>query len=182
MNTGRFSYRYTADFNRDGINADLIYIPSNPSEITFTDIKSGSNVLFTAQQQSEAFFKYLDQDAYLSKNKGKYAERNGALMPWRNRFDLRILQDIFTNVAGRKNTLQLSLDVLNVGNLLNSNWGIIQTTNLSNGAILVPTVANDGTATFQLARVNNQLPTNTFRNVLSTSTTYGMQVGLRYIF
>ncbi len=182
LNTGRFSYRYTADFNRDGINADLIYIPSNPSEITFTDIKSGSNVLFTAQQQSEAFFKYLDQDAYLSKNKGKYAERNGALMPWRNRFDLRILQDIFTNVAGRKNTLQLSLDVLNVGNLLNSNWGIIQTTNLSNGAILVPTVANDGTATFQLARVNNQLPTNTFRNVLSTSTTYGMQVGLRYIF
>lgn len=182
INTGRFSYRYTADFNKDGINADLIYIPANPSEINFKDIVSSGNVLFTAQEQSDAFFKYVDQDSYLSKNKGKYAERNGALMPWRNRFDLRILQDIFTNVGGRKNTLQISLDVLNVGNLINSEWGIIQTTNLSNGGLLAPTVANDGTATFQLARVGGKLPESTYRNVLSTSTTYGMQVGLRYIF
>jgi hypothetical protein len=180
--TGRFDYRYTADFNRDGINSDLIYIPSSPSDITFTNVVSGGNVVFTAQQQSDAFFAYIEQDPYLSKNKGGYAERNGALLPWRNRFDLRLLQDIFTNINGKKHTLQLSVDVLNVGNMLNSNWGIIQTTNYNNGAILVPSVATDGTATFQMARVSNQLPTTTFRNVLSTGTTWGMQVGLRYIF
>ena len=181
-NTGRYSYRYTADFNRDGINADLIYIPRDPSEITFTDVVSGGNVQFTAQQQSDAFFAYIDQDPYLSKNKGKYADRNGALFPWRHRFDLRLLQDIFTNIKGRRNTLQLSIDILNVGNLVNSDWGIIQTTNYNNGAILVPNVAANGTATFQMARVNNQLPTTTFRNITNTSTTWGMQVGLRYIF
>ncbi|HMR89034.1 MAG TPA: hypothetical protein PKD51_12810, partial [Saprospiraceae bacterium] len=92
------------------------------------------------------------------------------------------LQDIFTNIKGRKHTLQLSVDVLNVGNMINSDWGIIQTTNYNNGAILVPSVAADGTATFQMARVSNQLPTTSFRNVLSTATTWGMQVGLRYIF
>ncbi len=183
INTGRFSYRYTSDFNRDGINADLIYVPSNPSEIIFTDIlNADKSVKFSAQQQSDAFFKYIDQDPYLSKNKGKYAERNGATMPWRNRFDLRILQDIFTNIAGRKNTLQISLDVLNVGNLINSDWGIIQTTNLSNGGLLTPKVNADGTATFQMAQVSGKLPDSTYRNVLSTSTTYGMQLGLRYIF
>lgn len=181
-NTGRFNYRYTTDFNRDGINSDLIYIPNDPSEITFTNITSQGNVLFTAQEQSDAFFAYIDQDPYLSKNKGSYADRNGALIPWRNRFDLRILQDIFTNIGNRKHTLQLSLDVLNVGNLLNSDWGIIQTPNYSNGGILVPNVAADGTTTFQLARVGGTFPTQTFRNVLSTATTWGMQVGLRYIF
>ncbi|MFZ1704133.1 MAG: carboxypeptidase regulatory-like domain-containing protein [Saprospiraceae bacterium] len=181
-NTGRYSYRYTADFNRDGINSDLIYIPQDASQITFTDIISGGNVLFSAEQQSDAFFAYVDQDPYLSENKGKYAERNGALIPWRNRFDLRILQDIFTNIGGKKHTLQLSVDILNVGNLINSNWGIIQTPNYSNGGILVPNVAADGTATFQLARVSNAFPTETFRNVLSTATTWGMQLGLRYIF
>jgi len=181
-NTGRYDYRYTSDFNRDGINSDLIYIPASPDEITFTDIVSSGNVVFTAKQQSDAFFNYVEQDKYLSKNKGKYAERNGAVLPWRNRFDLRLLQDIFTNIKGRKHTLQLSVDMLNVGNLLNSDWGIIQTTNYNNGAILVPNVTSDGKATFQMARVNNQLPTTSFRNVLSTATTWGMQVGLRYIF
>ncbi len=182
INTGRFSYRYTSDFNRDGINSDLIYIPASPSEITFRDVVSGGNVQFTAQQQSDAFFAYVDQDDYLSKNKGQYAERNGAVQPWRNRFDLRILQDIFVNTGGKKNTLQFSVDILNVGNLLNSSWGILQQTNYNNGAILVPSVANDGTATFQMARVNNQLVTETYRDVVSTSTTWGMQIGLRYIF
>lgn len=182
-NQGRFSYRYTSDFNQDGINADLIYIPKDASEITFTDIKSGANVLFTAAQQSDAFFKYVEQDAYLNANKGSYAERNGALLPWRNRFDFKILQDIFTNINGRKNTLQFSLDILNVGNLLNSDWGIRQFTSLSNGAILTPTVnATTGTATYQLARVRNALPTTSFTNVLSTATTWGAQAGLRYIF
>ncbi len=181
-NTGRFSYRYTADVNRDGINADLIYIPASPSEITFRDVVSGGNVQFSAQQQSDAFFNYIDQDPYLSKNKGKYAERNGAMLPWRNRFDLRILQDIFMNAGGKKNTLQFSVDVLNVGNLLNSSWGIIQVTNYNNGAILVPQVAADGTATFQMARENNQLQTSSFRDLVSTGTTWGLQLGLRYSF
>ena len=181
--TGRYSYRYTADFNRDGVNSDLIYIPANENEITFTDIKnSDGKVTFSASDQSNAFFKYVDQDPYLSKHKGEYAERNGALFPWRNRFDFRLLQDIFTNIKGRKNTLQISLDILNVGNLLNSNWGILQTTNISNGAILKPSVSSDGTATFQMATVSNKLPEKTFTNILSTSTTWGMQLGLRYIF
>jgi hypothetical protein len=182
LNTGRFSYRYSADFNRDGINADLIYIPNDASEITFTDIKSGTTTLFTAQQQSDAFFAYIDQDEYLSANKGKYAERNGAMYPWRNRFDFKLLQDIFTNIGGKRRTLQFSFEVLNFGNLLNSNWGILKTLNYSNGSILKPKVNNDGTATFEMVTVNNQLASETFKNVFSTSTTYSLQLGFRLIF
>lgn len=122
---GRYSYTYSADFNRDGANADLIYIPKDPSEITFVDITSGTGAntvtQFTAAQQRDAFFAFIDQDAYLSKHKGEYADRNGARFPWRNQFDVKILQDIFTNIGNKRNSLQLSLDIFNVGNLLNNN-------------------------------------------------------------
>lgn len=174
---GRFSYRYSADFNRDGINGDLIFIPNSPSDITFTNVTG-----FTAQQQSEAFFKYIEQDEYLNANKGKYAERNGALRPWRNQWDFRLLQDIYTDIKGQRNTLQLSLDILNVGNLINSKWGIVQNVAYPNGSILTPTVAADGTATFTMPRVSNQLLDSTFVNSISTASTWSMQLGLRYIF
>jgi hypothetical protein len=33
------------------------------------------------------------------------------------------MQDIFTNIGKNRNTLQLSLDIFNFGNLLNKDWG-----------------------------------------------------------
>lgn len=184
---GRYSYRYTSDFNLDGINADLIYIPKDASEITFTNITSGSTVLFTAQQQSDAFFKYLEQDEYLKANKGSYAERNGALLPWRNRFDLRFLFDVNPKIGGKKRQVQFSADVLNFGNMINSDWGLRQFTTYNNGAILTPSVnATTGVATYQMATItqNGQrvLPTSSFTNVVSAATTWSAQVGARISF
>ena len=45
-------------------------------------------------------------------------------MPWRNNFDAKIMQEFFIKVGGKRNTIQVSLDVLNVANLINKNWGI----------------------------------------------------------
>jgi len=42
-------------------------------------------------------------------------QENEFLSPWLNRFDIRILQDIFTNIGSRRNTLQASLDIVNFG-------------------------------------------------------------------
>ncbi|WP_460586397.1 TonB-dependent receptor [Hymenobacter arcticus] len=192
---GRYSYLYSTDFNRDGATADLIYIPKDASEITFADITTGTgaNLVtnFTAKQQSDAFFAFVDQDAYLSKHKGQYAERNGAQYPWRNQVDVKILQDIFTNLGGKRNSLQVSLDIFNLGNLLNNNWGRVQQTTFNSSAILEPqngtslTSATTGPRpTFRLSRdaVTGQLLTSTFRNAVSFSSTYSMQLGLRYNF
>jgi hypothetical protein len=184
----RFSYTYSADFNRDGINNDLIYIPRNPSEITFTTKTVGSGtsaVTFTPQQQSNMFFAYIAQDKYLSKHMGEYAERNAANTPWRNQIDVKLLQDLFVNVGKKRNTIQFSLDIFNFGNLINPSWGIFKTVNAP--AILVPSLTNvavGGTVkpTFQLATVGNGLATQTFRDNLSITSTYYMQFGLRYIF
>jgi len=182
---GRFSYVYSSDFNRDGANADLIYVPANDSEIDFVPTTIGG-VAYTAQQQKDLFFKYVDQDDYLRTRKGKYAERNGAAFPWRNQVDFKFLQDIFVNIGGKRNTLQFSFDVFNLGNLLNRSWGVKKLTN-SRG-ILVPQNASalggagNPRPTFVLATDRNAPISTTFRNDVSLASTYYMQFGLRYIF
>jgi len=166
---GRYSYTYGGDLNGDGSNLnDLIYIPTS-SEV--------SQMTFSGSGQAAAFESYIRQDDYLSDNRGSYAERYGALAPWRGRWDLKILQDFNFNVAeGKTNTVQLSLDVLNVGNLLSSDWGLTQQPN----NVQPIGVSVDGTNT----------PTYTFDPDLQE--TYGYdssllnrwqaQFGVRYIF
>ena len=183
----RFSYVYGADFNRDGFNGnDLMYIPKDPSEITFSAFTYPNGVNYTAAEQSAIFFKYIDQDKYLRAHKGQYAERNGAQAPWRNQVDIKILQDLFMNVGKTKNTIQLTLDIFNFGNLLNPNWGKSRTVNAT--SLLVPTNQNSLVPggnirpTFRLATDRNNPVVDTFRDNVSVFSTYFMQMGIRYIF
>jgi hypothetical protein len=185
----RFSYTYSSDFNRDGVNADLIYIPKDPSEITFvpTTVGTGANaVVYTAQQQSDMFFRYIEQDEYLSAHRGEYAERNGGKQPWRNQVDFKFMQDIFVNTGGKRNTLQFSLDIMNLGNFINRDWGLQITNNQR--SILTPRNVTDITPggvtrpTFSFNADRGLLPSTTFRNLESILSTYYMQFGLRYIF
>ncbi len=177
---GRYSYYYSTDFNRDGQVNDLIYVPKDASEITFVDYPSNGP---TAAQQSEAFWKLVESDKYLSSRKGMPAERNGAVAPWRHQFDFRFTQELFAGkVAGSKNSLQLFFDVFNVGNLINSKWG---TYTINNNNLLTPvTVVQDGTAkpTFRLNQITGALISESNRINTSISSTYYMQFGLRYAF
>lgn len=185
---GRFSYVYNADFNRDRQNGnDLIYVPRDASEINFVDRPATATTPFvSAADQSRLFFQYVEKDKYLKDRKGMYAERNGALLPWRNQFDVKFVQDLFSNFFGKRNTLQFSVDVFNFANLLNSEWGVTQTTNAA--SLLDVTNVNNltpgGTTrpTFRLALDRGQPVTSAFRDNLTTGSTYFMQFGLRYIF
>jgi hypothetical protein len=182
---GRFSYIYSSSIVRDGSNNALIYVPKDETEITFVDQTVNSKV-WTAKEQSDAFFAYIEQDDYLKTRKGKYAERNGAQLPWVDKFDVRIAQEFFVNVAGKRNTLQVSLDILNIGNLLNPNWGKTYLFNQNN--ILVPNNMSSVTATgtvkpnFKLNPYNNEMLSKTFRDNVGYASTYSMQLGVKYIF
>jgi hypothetical protein len=183
---GRFSYTYSSNIVRDGAGSNnLIYIPRDPSEIDFVN-QTVNTFVWTAQAQEDQFFKYIKQDKYLSSRQGKYAERNGAIMPWRNSIDVKLMQDFFVNVAGKRNTIQISLDILNIGNLLNNHWGLAQSYNQGN--ILTQTnissIVPGGTVrpTYRLNPFNNTMLTKTFVDNISYFSTYSMQLGVRYIF
>ncbi len=175
----RFGYRYSNDYNQDAISSDLIYIPKDASEITFV-----ANGAFTPAQQSAAFFAYVDQDKYLSKRKGQFAERNGAKFPWFSNMDFRILQDIMPVNKHRNYGLQLSMEVENFTNLLNSDWGVTKRTNYGNGAILAVVAAPTATtaATYRMNLVSNALPTKTFASNITVGNTWRMNLGLRLNF
>jgi outer membrane receptor protein involved in Fe transport len=186
---GRFSYVYSSDFNRDGQNGDLIYIPANRDEITFAPLTVGTGanaVTYSPEQQKDMFFDYIAQDKYLSSRMGQYAERNGAMLPWRNQIDFKLIQDLFVNIGGKRNTLQFSWDVFNLGNFINSDWGVYKTINAS--SLLVPANTNSlvagGTTvpTFRMATFGGEPVKSTFSNNRSIASTYYMQFGLRYIF
>jgi hypothetical protein len=186
---GRQSYTYSTDINRDGVSSDLIYVPNGPSEIDFVPLTIGSGataVTYTAKQQSDIFFRFIERDQYLRGRKGKYAERNGSFTPFNGQFDFRFQQDIFTNIGGKRNTIQFNWDVVNFGNLLNKYWGIQRSSNTS--SILVPTNATaltpGGTTrpTFRIATEGNTPITYGFRDSVGFGSTWSMQFGLRYIF
>jgi hypothetical protein len=177
-NAGRFSYVYSTDMNNDGIsNNDLLYVHNN-DKLKFKDmVVSGKTI--TAEEQATAWTNYVNQDPYLSKNKGDLTERFAAKLPWLHRFDLSIYQDIVQKVGNTNHRLQLSANVLNIGNMINSNWGISQRLNVNNGAILK---YNSADKTFNMATVNGVLPTTTFVNNVTTASTWAMQLGVRYLF
>ncbi len=178
-NQGRYNYVYSSDINNDGLNGnDLIFVHKS-SDIKFTDLKSGSTVIATADEQAKAWDAFVSQDAYLSQNVGKFTERYAATMPWLNQFDLAINQDIMKNIGKNKHQLQLSLNIINVGNLINSEWGVRQQLTVSNGAVLK---YNNATNTYNFNAVNGKLPTASFTNILNTTNVWGMQIGARYTF
>ena len=186
---GRFSYVYGADFNSDAVTGnDLIYIPTNArdtNQIKFVS-QTLNGVVYSPAAQGQLFEAYINQDKYLKAHRGQYAERNGAQIPWRNQVDVKLLQDLFINIGKRRQTFQFSLDILNFGNLLNASWGKVKTINAS--SILVPTnqasLTPGGTTvpTFRLAADRGNIITRTFRDNVSTISTYSMQFGVRYIF
>src|SRR5690606_12384012 len=106
-NQGRLSYLYGNDFNGDGVNSDLLFIPQNTSSLDFRDIVSSGEVVYTAAEQTAAFDQYV-ADNDLEQFRGGYVPRNEFLLPWLSRVDVRVLQDVFTNIGTRRSTLQLS--------------------------------------------------------------------------
>ena len=206
---GRFSYLYGGDMNGDGQSNDLIYVPRAQNEIVLRNIaipNSQGGGTYSAADQWTALNTYIEQDSYLKTRRGEYAERNGAVRPWQNRLDFRLLQDIFTNVGESKNSLQVSLDIFNIGNLLNSNWGTFQQVNrtgllafqgytaqgqpaftypyLTNQSIITPGVAATPTTPAIPAVLAPGVPlTETFRKDTGGLTSrWQAQIGLRYIF
>ncbi len=178
---GRFSYIYSGRFN-DGANR-LMYIPATQAEANLVDLldKDG-NVVKTAAEQWTILNDFIEQDDYLSANRGTVAERNGAKLPWLNRFDLRLIQDI-TFTPDMKNKLQITFDVLNFGNLLNSDWGVSQTS-VQRSLLNLSGVDADGNASFTLNTIpgTSNFPAESYRPVISLTETWSAQLGIRYIF
>lgn len=105
----------TNGFNGDGQKGNsLMYIPTTDEVV---------KMHWNNQTDAIAFEEFIRGDKYLRTHRGQWSERYAGIAPFEHHFDLHISQDFFYDKTnGRK--VQLTFDVLNLGNLLNPNWGI----------------------------------------------------------
>lgn len=169
-----YSFTYANDMNGDGYATDLIYIPANKGEINFV-----------SAADEDAFFKFVEQDKYLKKHKGEYAEANAARAPWVHRFDLRFAQDFSLDIGGTRNTLQVSLDFLNFGNLLNSKWGVNKNMFEANNGQILRYEGKDASNVPSFSMVKDSdgnYLSETYSTYYNYNQTWKLQLGVRYFF
>ncbi|MDR0901481.1 MAG: carboxypeptidase regulatory-like domain-containing protein [Opitutaceae bacterium] len=108
-----YSFTFTNDANGDaaGQYNDLFYVPSGPGD---------PNVYWSAPEQSEAFFAYLEANPALRRFAGRVAPRNSERSKFQHRVDLQFMQQIpiFKALRG-----EFFCNIINFANLLNPEWG-----------------------------------------------------------
>lgn len=170
------SFCYTNDMNGDGIANDLIYIPT-------ADETPG---YFKSQEDAVAFEAFVNQDKYLNSHRGQYAEAYAARAPWIHQFDLRLMEEFEFKVGKTKHAIQLSFDIMNFGNLLNSSWGVQKiATQASNGCRVLKYEGRtaDNKPQFSMQKnANGEYYSQTYDYSFNNSQCWQMQVGVKYIF
>lgn len=196
----KFSYIYNGNLLGDDLGStstftNLAYVPATAAAANFVDIKGGA----TAAQQWTDFQTFASNNTYLQKNAGQNSTRNGDKMPFENHFDLRISQDLILG----KNKLQIFFDVINLGNLLNQDWGRSYSTSTTGDGLFTATstlfivqrtgaqTQNGAAVTATAANPYYQFNINNFTKIGGIAKAYGVadftsrwnsQVGVRYSF
>lgn len=126
----RYSYtmymqsgKYQDPVTGDGGAVNLLYIPTR---------EELNGMPFTSDENREAYWSFIQSDEYLSKHTGEYSERGGAVMPWQHILNFRFSQDFYINVKGKRNMISLGLDVNNIANMINRNWGNVKRISTTN--------------------------------------------------
>lgn len=168
--TGRsgtpFTYTVNSDANGDGFAGnDRIYVPASADDISLRTPSDWATL-----------DEYISSEPCLDEARGTLLERNSCRGPWQTYINARITK-VFPTFNGQ--SLELSLDIFNLPNLINSDWGVIKaTTFFENQPILNGTgydVAND--------RNQYSLMNMTGLNAVSASNTrYQMLLSGKYVF
>ena len=196
------SYTYGNDLNGDGNSGnDLIYIPRNSSEINLIDVGSYNSATMsgtttgtakdprTSAQIWTQLNNFINQDHYLSFRRGQYAEANAVVFPFFKDLDLNVTQDIYFDSHWshdtQRHTLRLTVDIINVGNLLNRNWGLVKIQNTSTPLTFEGMAADHKTPLFSFpyADATNFVPlVNSYSNNTGIVSRWQMQFGIKYMF
>ncbi len=143
-----YSFVYQGDPNRDGSSRnDLVYVPANESEINLVNITDATGaVTVSSQEQWQQLNNYIENNAYLKSRRGNYVERNGAKTPWNHELDMKLQ---YGKQLKNGKSITLSLDMLNVLNFVNKNWGRL---------VFVPNVVNSSFSLLNFIGIENQQP------------------------
>ncbi len=165
--SGQSGSPYSVVYNSGGApfgnaaNTNLPYIPKDQNDIRLVD-----NGTYTAAQQWTDLDNFIKGDKYLSTRRGQYAERNALRTPWNHELDLKLMHEFKLSKTNKMQSLQISLDIFNVMNLINNDWGHIYfVTNVNDYTVNMLTFAPStvGGVTTAIGKPSSgYLPTFTF--------------------
>lgn len=111
--------RGKVDVNGDSYRGNsLIYIPTEAEMAT---------MLWADDTSMGAFDAYIEADKYLQAHRGRFAERNSHSLPFVHSLDLHVAQSFYFDKKSNRR-VEITLDVLNLANLLNRSWGMVYRT------------------------------------------------------
>lgn len=170
-----FSFIYSGDVNNDGQRFnDLVFVPASAADVRFEG---------TAAEQAASFQnleRFINSFECLQEARGQVMERNTCREPWQNRLDVRFAQ-VIPSVA--RQNLQLTVDILNFGNLLNDDWGRNKFVSFGTGTLLQAAgrSVNADAQGRVLYRSFDSEPEDIY-SLGDLSSRYQIQLGLKYSF
>ena len=168
-----YSLYYYGDLNQDGSNGnDLMFIPTD-EQIDKMQFKANKN--YTADEQKENFREWIANDGYMSKHRGEYFKRYADNLPFESHFDFHLAQTYKFKVGAQVHSVELSFDVLNVGNMFNKKWGRYTSTG---AAKYYSPVIYSGNGQFQFLHPGNY----EMRSYDDYYSRWRGQLGLKYTF
>lgn len=173
------------DLNADGSNAnDPIYVPRDafdPDEIAFSGRLDSPDADNSAQaqaervkRQQEALERFIEGTPCLRRQRGRILDRNSCREPWSHTTILSVRQAI--PVGGH--TFEAQLDVFNVLNLLNREWGEYRVASPT----LLEHVGQESGAADEAQSIFRFDTTRPEWTTLSTESLYQLQLALHYRF
>ncbi|MDP2724124.1 MAG: carboxypeptidase regulatory-like domain-containing protein [Bacteroidales bacterium] len=157
------------DFNNDGqYGNSLLYIPTT-SEL--------AKMTFASEDDRTSYGNWIEGDKYAKDNRGQYAERYSNSAPWESHFDLHLAED-FYYAKEKGGKISLTFDILNVGNLINKDWGASYSSYYNVQILKVTALTTDADG--------NKIPTYSFQGSEVTKSDifsrWHAQIGLRVTF
>lgn len=174
-----YSIYYDGDINGDYSNGnDLIFIPTDAQidKMEFSDFKVAGKVKYSASEQRNNYKAWLAKDPYLSKHRGEYYERYADNEKFEHHFDLHLAQKYSFKVGAMTHSLELSFDVLNIGNMFNKKWGRYSANNGFGGYYSPISYTKQGTYQFAHDADYNM------RDYSDYLSRWRGQLGIRYTF
>ena len=104
----------SVDINGDGVyGSTLMYIPTE---------EELSRMRFADDESQQKWNDFIESDNYLRKHRGEFSERNAMQAPAESRVDVHLAHGFyFGRETSRK--VELTLDIMNFGNMLCRHWG-----------------------------------------------------------
>jgi hypothetical protein len=182
---GRSGSPYSTTYNYYDANGDaasgndLVYVPASQSEVIF--VSSSGAVQADQAGLWASFNDFISGDPGLAENRGKIVPRNASRTPWYHGLDVRIAQDLPVP-ALNGHALQLTVDIINFLNMINSDWGKSWYVSNQNDVPWTLQGSNYGVdAATGAQRIVWSPRTNRF-SLSQLGTRWQIQIGLRYRF